>query len=390
MFTVGEKEERSRQRVMSKRPEHENPPEVYYNDTVARKYAQSSRIRNIQKKMTERAIELLNLPSEPCHILDVGCGSGLSGKVLAQHGHSWVGMDISTSMLGIAKSAELQSSDDDDDDDVPSYRRNTPFGQLPLLEDEEAEEAEESEVDDDEENLRSGTARRFVEVLAGDMGAGVPFRPGVFDGVISISAVQWLCYVDRKGHVPQRRLRTLFQSLYNCLRRGARAVIQFYPENATQMNMITQAAMKCGFGGGMVVDYPHSARAKKYFLVLYAGQTGGGYKPPQPLTGEPTDYDDVDSADVSDEEDGDIEHEEYSESESEEDGNAAGEGRDRIRTAGRQRPKRRKGAKRHRKDSRPETGTKDWVLLKKSERRKFGLKTTEDSKYTMRKRKPRF
>ena len=27
-----------------------------------------------------------------------------------------------------------------------------------------------------------------------------------------------------------------------------------------------------GFAGGLVVDYPHSTRAKKYFLVLMVGQ----------------------------------------------------------------------------------------------------------------------
>ena len=26
-----------------------------------------------------------------------------------------------------------------------------------------------------------------------DLGDGLPFRPGMFDGAISISAVQWLC-----------------------------------------------------------------------------------------------------------------------------------------------------------------------------------------------------
>lgn len=35
--------------------------------------------------------------------------------------------------------------------------------------------------------------------------------------------------------------------------------------------MITAQAMKAGFQGGLVVDYPNSTKAKKYFLVLNAG-----------------------------------------------------------------------------------------------------------------------
>lgn len=35
--------------------------------------------------------------------------------------------------------------------------------------------------------------------------------------------------------------------------------------------MITSAAMKSGFSGGLVVDYPNSTKAKKYFLVIEAG-----------------------------------------------------------------------------------------------------------------------
>jgi len=54
----------------------------------------------IQGEMAERAIELLELPEdEPRMVLDLGCGSGLSGVALDEAGHMWVGMDISESML---------------------------------------------------------------------------------------------------------------------------------------------------------------------------------------------------------------------------------------------------------------------------------------------------
>ncbi len=61
----------------------------------------------------------------------------------------------------------------------------------------------------------------------------------------SVSALQWLCNADKRDHNPKHRLNVFFQSLYNCLNRGARAVLQFYPENPQQMEMVTNSAMKC-------------------------------------------------------------------------------------------------------------------------------------------------
>ena len=45
-----------------------------------------------QATLTERALELLALPDDgkPRLLLDLGCGSGLSGEELTDRGHMWV------------------------------------------------------------------------------------------------------------------------------------------------------------------------------------------------------------------------------------------------------------------------------------------------------------
>ena len=70
------------------RPEHSAPPELFYDDSEAAKYTTSSRVMEIQEKLTLRALELLALEDDgvPKMILDVGCGSGLSGQVLTEQG----------------------------------------------------------------------------------------------------------------------------------------------------------------------------------------------------------------------------------------------------------------------------------------------------------------
>ena len=70
------------------RPEHSAPPELYYDEHEAEKYTTSSRVTEIQEKLTARALELLALEDDgtPKLLLDIGCGSGLSGQVLTEAG----------------------------------------------------------------------------------------------------------------------------------------------------------------------------------------------------------------------------------------------------------------------------------------------------------------
>lgn len=88
------------------------------------------------------------------------------------------------------------------------------------------------------------------------------------DGAISISVLQWLCNADTSSPTssPHARLTRFFTTLHAALANGSRAVFQFYPQNDDQIQLIMNVALKSGFTGGLVVDYPNSKKAKKYYL----------------------------------------------------------------------------------------------------------------------------
>lgn len=203
------------------RPEEIAPPEVFYNDSESFKYTSSTRVQHIQAKMTLRALELLNLDNEQPHfLLDLGCGSGLSGEILTEEGYNWIGMDIAPSMLASALDREVEG-----------------------------------------------------DLFLADLGNGIPFRAGTFDAVISISVIQWLNNADTSGVDPKKRILRFFNSLYASMKRGGKFVAQFYPMNDVQTQNLLEAAKVAGFNGGLIIDDPESKKNKKYYLVLTAGQS---------------------------------------------------------------------------------------------------------------------
>ncbi|PFH33315.1 methyltransferase [Besnoitia besnoiti] len=380
------------------RPEYEASADVFYNALEAKKYARSSRMQAIQTQLTDRALELLLLPAasegngetQPSLLLDLGFGSGISGARLADKGHFVVGVDISKCML--------------------------------------------------DEAVDAGNTEENADAILADLGKPLRFRPGVFDGAISISALQWLCSAirsevpaatiatasastreeneedmesceedesdddghsrsrspnadanevamshdassdgaatstvnslsaaaargaalvpsaagDAKPNAPYKRLRCLFQWLFASLKTGGRAVLQFYPDSPQQVEMVTSAALRSGFGGGIVVDYPNSTKAKKFFLVLWVG---GSHLPDQQQQLQQL--------------------------------QAAALGTDgpaHIESARRERQKNiRRG-----KSSKATVTRREWIEKKKEKQRLQGKKVRHESKYTGRKRKDRF
>ncbi|KAF8798168.1 S-adenosyl-L-methionine-dependent methyltransferase [Phlegmacium glaucopus] len=282
------------------RPELQAPPEIYYGDAEAKKYTQNTRNQQIQADMTYRALELLNMPpDQPGYLLDIGCGSGLSGEILDDEGYIWTGVDIAPSMLEVALEREVEG-----------------------------------------------------DLFLQDIGQGFGFRPGSFDGAISISVLQWLLNAETSHPTssPPHRLNRFFTTLHSAMRNPSRVVLQFYPSSDDQIQLITSIAQKAGFGGGIVVDYPNSKKAKKVFLCLFVGGGGGQHQVPQGLQGE-------------EEEDDRVTFERR---------------RDRERTRAKN------GKRKNVKD-------RDWILKKKELYRKRGKEgVPHDSKFTGRKRKPNF
>jgi len=324
------------------RPELTGHASIFYNAKEARKYDSSSRMIGVQREITERAIELLRLPSsseKPSLVLDVGCGSGLSGKVLEEQGHVWIGCDVSRDMLDVANERIERKLE------TAKQNRAKGDGEKGTMMD-DGDSGDSDEQDSDEDN-GGNVHTSSGDLMHHDMGTGLPFRPATFDACISISAIQWLCYSNAKGQIPKKRLMRFFSSLYQVLRRGARAVLQFYPETAEQAILISECAASVGFAGGIVVDYPNSTKAKKHYLVLTFDRA---YKPPQGLT----------------------------------DGSLMAQSSVRV--------DRRTNASGKNKNGKKRGGgkSKDWIVHKKDTQRKKGKIVRPDTRYTGRKRKDKF
>lgn len=142
-----------------------------------------------------------------------------------------------------------------------------------------------------------------------------------------------------------------FSSLYTVLKKSARAVLQFYPETAEQAVLISECATAVGFGGGIVVDYPNSAKAKKHYLVLSCDRTSRKQLPQALVEENAKHHVQVGSA-FSNKKQGNRKEAPI---------------------------RKKKGIK-----------TKEWIVNKKETQRKKGKDVRPDSKYTARRRPKKF
>lgn len=196
----------------------ERPEEIYHDvrDYFKGKtlfdYANSKNIMRIQQKITLRALELLEFPNKNSLILDAGCGPGFASLLLKEMGYNVVSIDLIEQFLLFYELGD-------------------------------------------------------VNPITADM-CSLPFKESLFDGVISISALQWI-FKERKNQKMEIDLIRLVKNFYTILKLGSKAVIQFYPKNSLIMKRIGHLISdNTSFRGNFVIDNPEIPKKRKIFLIL--------------------------------------------------------------------------------------------------------------------------
>ncbi len=152
--------------------------------------------------------------------------------------------------------------------------------------------------------------------------------------------------------------------------------------------MITNAALKNGFTGGLIVDFPNSKKAKKFFLFLMAGYSEEITKDaekaimlPKART-EGDDYSDIEQNSDEDMEEG--EEESGSNEESSEEGPKIGVAGRKTKGLSKVIQKKHKVVGRFKANCNRKS--KEWIMKKKERQIRQGNKVKSNSKYSGRRR----
>ncbi len=186
------------------RPEDEKTVGYYYDDREAERYAKSNSMRKIQEQLTLRAIELAKFPLGS-KVIDAGCGAGFSAIILREIGYKVYAFDLLQQFVEKCKEKGFAA--------------------------------------------KVGDLRKF------------PFK-GKFDGIVSISALQW---VSAKG---MNEVAKVAWEFWKHLKKNGKAVIQFYPKSETELNAVAREFKIVGFKTIVITDNPRNARKRKVFLML--------------------------------------------------------------------------------------------------------------------------
>jgi SAM-dependent methyltransferase len=199
--------------IKRKRPEeiHNNVSD-YFRGEILEQYASSKNIMKIQQRITLRALELLDLKKREGLILDAGTGPGYTAMFLNEIGYNTVAIDIIPAFLNYYDIKDLNP-------------------------------------------------------IATDM-CFPPFKPHIFDAIISISSLQWI-YRDINNKLMKDQLINLVKSFYLILGPKKKVVIQFYPKNKEIVDNISKIITNnTKFIGHFIIDNPKKSKKRRIFLLL--------------------------------------------------------------------------------------------------------------------------
>ncbi|MEK6954693.1 MAG: methyltransferase domain-containing protein [Candidatus Micrarchaeota archaeon] len=166
-------------------------------------------IRHIQEKILLRGLQLIQFPPNS-KLLDVGCGTGIGMVILKKLGFAVEGIDVSKELLAVAKKKKLK-------------------------------------------------------VVLGDM-REMPFEAAKFDGVVSISALQWVS--SRMGAQGKSDLKQTANEFFRVLKKRGKALIQFYPKSEEEMMLAGKAFKDAGFKVKIEIENENNARKRRIYLIL--------------------------------------------------------------------------------------------------------------------------
>jgi len=199
--------------IKRRRPEEiYNNASDYFRGEILEQYATSKNIMKIQEKITIRALEILNLSEKDVLILDAGTGPGFTAMYLNEIGYKTVAIDIISEFLNY-------------------YDIKT------------------------------------LNPVASDM-CFPPFKPHIFDAIISISSLQWI-YRELNNKSMKDQIINLAKSFYMILKPKKKVVFQFYPKNRDILDRIGKIFLnETAFTGHFIIDNPKSPKKRKIFLFL--------------------------------------------------------------------------------------------------------------------------
>ena len=200
-------------KVKRKRPEelYSNVFEYFNHENVV-KYAKSKSLMRIQEKIVIRALELLDLQERRSFILDAGSGPGFAAIYLNEIGMKTIALDLIKDFLTYYDLRDLNP-------------------------------------------------------IVADM-CYLPFKPETFDGIISISALQWVIR-DLDKQSTKRNIINLAKTCYLILKPHSKAIFQFYPKNHQIMKTLGNIFINnTSFKGHYVIDNPEIPKKRKMYLTL--------------------------------------------------------------------------------------------------------------------------